>query len=187
MHIRYTLFTSAASIIIVFDIEYRCTDITFCTMSVASSKISSFNESVGESSVTSRINSDAYSLRKAFRSFASSLIVAARQAEKVAAASEKTNNKSSPDNNNNNKGKETTTGDVKEAKTESDINTPLQTSVETILKQRQTVRSTATLLEGRLRGNVKESEALHCCLKSQPCVVGGRKRKFKSLDKNTSS
>ena len=155
-------------------------------MSVASSKISSFNESVGESSLTSRINSDAYSLRKAFRTFASSLIVAARQAEKVAAASEKTNNKSSPDNNNN-KGKETSTGDVKEAKTESDINTPLQTSVETILKQRQTVRSTATLLEGRLRGNVKESEALHCCLKSQPCVVGGRKRKFKSLDKNTSS
>ena len=159
-------------------------------MSVASSKPSSFNDSAGESSVTSRMNSDAYSLRKAFRSFASSLIVAARQAEKVAAASEKTNNKSSPDNNNNNnnnKGKETTTGDVKEAKTESDINTPLQTSVETILKQRQTVRSTATLLEGRLRGNVKESEALHCCLKSQPCVVGGRKRKFKSLDKNTSS
>lgn len=155
-------------------------------MSVASSKPSSFNDSAGESSVTSRMNSDAYSLRKAFRSFASSLIVAARQAEKVAAASEKTNNKSSPDNNNN-KGKETTTGDVKEAKTESDINTPLQTSVETILKQRQTVRSTATLLEGRLRGNVKESEALHCCLKSQPCVVGGRKRKFKSLDKNTSS
>ena len=155
-------------------------------MSVASSKPSSFNESAGESSVTSRMNSDAYSLRKAFRSFASSLIVAARQAEKVAAASEKTNNKSSPDNNNN-KGKEITTGDVKEAKTESDINTPLQTSVETILKQRQTVRSTATLLEGRLRGNVKESEALHCCLKSQPCVVGGRKRKFKSLDKNTSS
>ena len=159
-------------------------------MSAASSNPSSFNESAGESSVTSRMNSDAYSLRKAFRSFASSLIVAARQAEKVAAASEKTNNKSSPDNNNNNnnnKGKETTTGDVKEAKTESDINTPLQTSVETILKQRQTVRSTATLLEGRLRGNVKESEALHCCLKSQPCVVGGRKRKFKSLDKNTSS
>ena len=155
-------------------------------MSAASSNPSSFNESAGESSVTSRMNSDAYSLRKAFRSFASSLIVAARQAEKVAAASEKTNNKSSPDNNNN-KGKETTTGDVKEAKTESDINTPLQTSVETILKQRQTVRSTATLLEGRLRGNVKESEALHCCLKSQPCVVGGRKRKFKSLDKNTSS
>ena len=154
-------------------------------MSTASSKLSSFNESAGESSVTSRMNSDAYSLRKAFRSFASSLIVAARQAEKVAAASEKTNNKSSPDNTYN-KGKETTTGDVK-AKTESDINTPLQTSVETILKQRQTVRSTATLLEGRLRGNVKESEALHCCLKSQPCVVGGRKRKFKSLDKNTSS
>ena len=153
-------------------------------MSTASSKLSSFNESAGESSVTSRMNSDAYSLRKAFRSFASSLIVAARQAEKVAAASEKTNNKSSPDNNNS-KGKET--DNVKEAKTESDINTPLQTSVETILKQRQTVRSTATLLEGRLRGNVKESEALHCCLKSQPCVVGGRKRKFKSLDKNTSS
>lgn len=39
------------------------------------------------------------------------------------------------------------------------------------------MRERATLLEGRLCGNAKESEALHCMLRSTPCV-GGRKRKF---------
>ena len=101
----------------------------------------------------------ALNVRKSFRSFASSLIVAARQAEKVAAA-----------------------GGIgaSKAKTTKD---PLEESVVMMLDKKKAVRRAATFLEGKLRGNVKESEALHCCLRSQPCV-GGRKRKF-TLIKNT--
>ena len=57
----------------------------------------------------------------------------------------------------------------------------LDESIQLMIKHKQSVRRTATILEGKLRGNVKESEALHCTLRSQPCVVGGRKRKFSIL------
>ena len=97
---------------------------------------------------------------KSFRSFVSSLIVASKQAEKVAAATSST--------------------DAKEKKTAKDV--PLDDAVELLLKQRQSVRQSATLLEGKIRGNVKGSEALQCCLKSQPCVAGGRKRKFSLMN-----
>ena len=96
---------------------------------------------------------------KSFRSFVSSLIVASKQAEKVAAA---------------------TSSDAKEKKTAKDV--PLDDAIELLLKQRQSVRQSATLLEGKIRGNVKGSEALQCCLKSQPCVAGGRKRKFSLMN-----
>mmetsp|Transcript_30894 Transcript_30894/g.55984 ORF Transcript_30894/g.55984 Transcript_30894/m.55984 type:complete len:132 (-) Transcript_30894:1487-1882(-) len=116
---------------------------------LVSSKPSTINESVESIPCISSDQDGAFNVRRSFRSFASSLIVAARQAEKVAAMS-------GPD---------------------TPLDKTAKEAVEMILKQRQSVRRTATILEGKLRGNVKESEALHCCLRSQPCV-GGRKRKF---------
>mmetsp|Transcript_33806 Transcript_33806/g.72061 ORF Transcript_33806/g.72061 Transcript_33806/m.72061 type:complete len:134 (-) Transcript_33806:297-698(-) len=115
-----------------------------------SSKPSGVNEAVEPSSSDSTDKDGAFNVRRSFRSFASALIVAARQAEKVAAAS----------------GPDTLATDKTTKET-----------VDMILKQRQSVRRTATILEGKLRGNVKESEALHCFLRSQPCVRG-KKRKF---------
>lgn len=109
--------------------------------------------------VTKSNDDSAASLRKSFRSFASALIVTARSAEKVVAA-------------------DITATDPAKRKAAKDAQTQLDSAVQMILKQRQSVRRTATLLESKLRGNVKESEALHCCLRSQPCVGGGRKRKF---------
>ncbi|KAL3779134.1 hypothetical protein ACHAW5_006934 [Stephanodiscus triporus] len=57
----------------------------------------------------------------------------------------------------------------------------LDDALAVILQHRQSIRRIATLLEDKLRGNVKESEALECCLRSTPCV-GGRKRKFSLLN-----
>jgi hypothetical protein len=94
-------------------------------------------------------------VKRSFRSFTSSLIVAVRQAEKVVLGE--------------NDGKS------------SDEQTRLKEAVIMVLKQRQQLRATATLFEDKLRGNLKETQALHCSLKSTPCVVGGRKRKFSTL------
>lgn len=97
----------------------------------------------------------ASNVRKAFRSYESALIVCIRQAEKAPPAA------SSPD--------------------KAGGNDPVGGSLDIMLKHRQTLRRTSALLEGKLRGNAKESEALHCSLRSRPCVVGGRKRKFSLL------
>ncbi len=113
-----------------------------------------------QSSSSSNDNA-AHNVRRAFRSFESSVIVAVRQAEKVASSSTKERSSSSGDT---------------AAKSQMDE------SIELMIKHKQSVRRTATLLEGKIRGNVKESEALHCTLRSQPCVVGGRKRKFSILN-----
>jgi len=131
-------------------------------------KKSKSNTSISAAEAPSR------NLRRAFRSFASALIVAARQAEKKVDANN--NDESKPSSKDDNKSSEKTKAEEKD---------PLQSSVETILKLRQTLRTTATKLENTLRGNLKESVALQCCLKSQPCVVGGRKRKFAYLDKSS--
>ena len=90
------------------------------------------------------------SVKRSFRSFTSSLIVAVRQAEKLVLG----------DN----------AGDKQTRQ--------LKEALIMVLKQRQQLRATATLFEDKLRGNLKETQALHCSLKSTPCVVGGRKRKF---------
>ena len=130
-------------------------------------KKSKSNTSISATDAPSR------NLRRAFRSFASALIVAARQAEKVVNA------------NNNDESKPSSKDDKSSDKTKVEEKDPLQSSVETVLKLRQTLRTTATKLEALMKGNVKETEALQCCLKSQPCVVGGRKRKFAYLDKSS--
>jgi len=133
-------------------------------MSPVSSKVGSANEFVKTSAIKSSDKDGAANVRKAFRSFTSALIVAARQAENVVTAG---GTKMSPVNTT--PGTKTTGG-----KSTKD---PLEEAVGMVLKQRVALRRTATLLEGKLRGNAKESEALQCCLRSQPCV-GGRKRQF---------
>lgn len=99
-------------------------------------------------------------VKQSFRSFTSSLIVAVRQAEKVA------------------------NGDNADGRSSEEQTIQLKESVVMVLNQRQQLRATATLFEDKLRGNLKETDALHCCLKSTPCVVGGRKRKFSLLNSN---
>ena len=96
----------------------------------------------------------AKSVKRSFRSFTSSLIVAVRQAEKLVL------------------------GDNADGKSSDKQTRQLKEALIMVLKQRQQLRATATLFEDKLRGNLKEAQALHCSLKSTPCVVGGRKRKF---------
>ena len=92
-------------------------------------------------------------MRRSFRSFPSSLLIAAKGAEKLAS-------------------KPKTVEEEKRAQEE------LIHGVTSALKYRQNVREQTASLEGKLRGNnAKELQALHCMLRSQPCV-GGRKRKF---------
>ena len=143
-------------------------------MSAVTSKPSTHIDKKSKSN-TSVSSADAPSrnLRRAFRSFASALIVAARQAEKKV------------DANNNDESKPSSKDDKSSDKSKVEEKDQLQSSVETVLKLRQTLRTTATKLEDTLRGNVKESEAMLASLKSQPCVVGGRKRKFAYLDKSS--
>jgi hypothetical protein len=94
-------------------------------------------------------NDTVSNVRRAFRDYTAALFYASRQAG---------NN----------------VGEYKSADERITITDPLQEAAAVIVKRKQSLRNNATLLEGTLRGNVKESEALHCCLKSQPCV-GGRK------------
>jgi len=94
------------------------------------------------------------SVKRSFRSFTSSLIVAVRQAEKLVL------------------------GDNADGKSSDKQTRQIKEALIMVLKQRQQLRATATLFEDKLRGNLKETQALHCSLKSTPCVVGGRKRKF---------
>eukprot|EP00956_Cyclotella_meneghiniana_P020320 scaffold35611_cov32-Cyclotella_meneghiniana.AAC.1 len=97
------------------------------------------------------------SLRRTFRSYASSLSLAARAASKLV--------EEAP-------GKAT---DVKETQKN------FKDGVKHTLLLRQSLREKSALLEGKLRGNAKESQALHCMLRSQPCV-SGVKRKFSIAD-----
>ena len=136
-------------------------------MSAAAPKGSSSNEST-----YARANKslDKDGVRRAFRSFASALIVAARHAEKVAIAGGSVTPQIS-----------NTTSDKSKAGNNKNGKDPLDESVGMVIKQRHGFRRAVVILEGKLRGNAKESEALHCCLRSQPCV-GGRKRKFNYFD-----
>eukprot|EP00565_Helicotheca_tamesis_P004090 CAMPEP_0185736006 /NCGR_PEP_ID=MMETSP1171-20130828/26666_1 /TAXON_ID=374046 /ORGANISM="Helicotheca tamensis, Strain CCMP826" /LENGTH=90 /DNA_ID=CAMNT_0028406485 /DNA_START=420 /DNA_END=695 /DNA_ORIENTATION=+ len=47
----------------------------------------------------------------------------------------------------------------------------------TTLKSREELKKVATLVEGTLRGNAKEAEALQLCFKSQSCAGGVRRRR----------
>jgi hypothetical protein len=53
----------------------------------------------------------------------------------------------------------------------------LKSTARDIPLRKKKIREETALLEGKLRGNAKESQALHCVLRSQPCV-GGKKRKI---------
>ncbi len=98
-------------------------------------------------------------LRRSFRAFASTLSIAANAADKISLASE------------------LNSGSVED----QGAQTQLKNGVKMTLNARQAMRERASLLEGKLRGNSKESEALHCMLRSQPCV-GGEKRKSSTMN-----
>jgi hypothetical protein len=120
-----------------------------------------------EDSITNETgNVEVTNLRRAFRSFASALIVAVRQAEICAASIDASSCKSTHE--------QLATGN-------EPSKDRLGEALRLVLAQKQSLRRKATLLEERLRGNVKESEALYCCLRSTPCV-NGRKRKFSLLN-----
>ncbi|KAL3799202.1 hypothetical protein ACHAWO_002922 [Cyclotella atomus] len=98
-------------------------------------------------------------LRKTFRSYASTLTLAGRTAYNLSQIG----------------GKPKT--DPKVVKDEQLNQKHLKDTAREIPLRRQKIREETALLEGKLRGNAKESQALHCMLRSQPCV-GGNKRKF---------
>ncbi|KAL3802348.1 hypothetical protein HJC23_007173 [Cyclotella cryptica] len=98
-------------------------------------------------------------LRRSFRAFASTLTIAAKAADKISLASESNSG----------------------AGANKEPHVQLKDGVKMTLNARQAMRERASLLEGKLRGNLKESEALHCMLRSQPCV-GGKKRTFSAVN-----
>jgi hypothetical protein len=126
---------------------------------------------------TTENNDGIINTKRAFRTFASSLIVAVRQAELVASASSSVGVVDTS----------SSSGEITTTREKSDVaNNPAEDRLNEALgvvgRQRLSLRKHVTFLEGKLRGNVKESEALNCCLRSTPCVVSGRKRKFLLLN-----
>lgn len=107
----------------------------------------------------SRENDAVSNVRRAFQDYMTALARASRQAGDVSGV-DTSSDKDTTDENFAKKG-------------------PLEGEAVVIVQCKQSLRSNATLLEGKLRGRVKESEALQCCLRSQPCV-NGRKRFFNS-------
>ena len=91
-------------------------------------------------------------LRRAWRSLASNLVVAARAAEKVAKA-----------------------GGVDEAPTKDKKS--MDDSIDHVLRARTDISRQAALCEAKLRGNAREMEALECSMKSTSSAGIKRKRK----------
>ncbi|KAL7443107.1 hypothetical protein ACHAXH_008631 [Discostella pseudostelligera] len=133
--------------------------------SAAPSQASGTNESIDSRTKISHDNDAVSNMRRAFTDYTTALIYASRHAGSV--SSESTKVKPADEN------------DI--AGAAEKIKDPLEEAAALIVKRKQALRSNATLLEGKLRGNVKESEALQCCLRSQPCV-SGRKRTFSLMN-----
>eukprot|EP00984_Skeletonema_dohrnii_P037682 scaffold39998_cov167-Skeletonema_dohrnii-CCMP3373.AAC.2 len=98
------------------------------------------------------------SLRTLYRSYLSTVIVSSRTVDKIAQipSGEK---------------------DKKDAE--------LKKAVGAVVSTASKIKRKATILEERLCGNAKESEALHFLQRSQPTWSTGRKRKFTSVNQNT--
>lgn len=125
----------------------------------------------------------AASLRRSYRNFASAFIVAARGAEKVAAISNAAAAAASDAPAAAQPGTPMAAAVPSPAlvKASQDAKVQYDNSIQILLKQKASMRRTATMLESKLRGEGKDIEALNCLLKSSPCVgVRGRKRKFES-------
>jgi len=114
-----------------------------------------------------RENNSIVPLRRNLRAYASTLIVLANDAKKL-----------DPDAVNDDKKKrDESTESLIPEEAEKKMLKALKDSVRTTLKQKQTLREKSAVLEGKLRGNAKESHAFHCLLRSQSCV-GTKRRKF---------
>lgn len=106
---------------------------------------------------SSKVKIEDKSFKKTYRSYLSSIIVSARAADKIAQ-----NDKKSTDNKD---------------------DAELKKAVAAVVTTANKMKSTATLMEEKLRGNTKEIEALQLFHRSQPTwCVAGRKRKFTSTD-----
>ena len=123
-------------------------------ISIISSKSSSIDSGGGPAKNEGPVRN----VKRSFRQFTSSLIVAVRQAEKVVI------------------------GDNADGRSSEEQTRQLKEAVVMVLKQRQQLRAAATVFEDKLRGNLKEAEALRTFSQSTPCVAGGRKRKFSLLN-----
>jgi len=119
------------------------------------------NEPIGSKTKLPHDNDALSNVRRAFTDYTTALVYASRNVGNV--SFESTTVKSANENEN------SIAGAAEKMKD------PLEEAAALIVKRKQALHSNATLLEGKLRGNVKESEALQCCLRSQPCV-SGRKR-----------
>lgn len=110
---------------------------------------------------TSESSKDEYldkTLRKQYRSYLSTIIVTSRTVDKIAQSTSDRNS------------------DKEDAE--------LKKSVQAVVSTANKMKRTATMLEERLCGNAKESEALHFFHRSQPTWHTGRKRKFTSINQN---
>ncbi len=93
------------------------------------------------------------SLRTLYRSYLSTVIVTSRTVDKIAQISSEEKDK-------------------KDAE--------LKKAVGAVVSTADKIKRKATILEERLCGNAKESEAMHFLQRSQPTWGAGRKRKFTS-------
>lgn len=126
------------------------------------SKASSSSAKEISKQVVSESSKDEYSdktLRKLYRSYLSTIIVSSRAVDKVAH----------------------NTSDQKGSEDDAEV----KKSVDAVVSTAHKIKRTATILEERLCGNAKESEALHFFQRSQPTWHDtGRKRKFTSIYQN---
>jgi hypothetical protein len=114
-------------------------------------------ENLSKSSTdSSKLKIEDKSFKKTYRSYVSQIIVSARAADKIA-QNEKSTDKEDAE---------------------------LKKAVAAVVSTTNKMKSTATLMEEKLRGNTKEIEALQLFHRSQPTwsVAGRRKRKFTSTD-----
>lgn len=103
---------------------------------------------------SSKVKVEDKSFKKTYRSYLSTIIVSARAADKIAQNEKKSTDKE---------------------------DTELKKAVAAVVTTANKMKSTATLMEEKLRGNTKEIEALQLFHRSQPTwCVAGRKRKFTS-------
>ena len=100
-------------------------------------------------------------LRRAWRSLASSLVVAARAAEKTAKAAAAA--------------EVAAQNQVAGAAAAKFDRKGVEDALFTTLRARTELRRVATLAEAKLRGNARETESLELCQRSQPSI--GKKRK----------
>ena len=122
---------------------------------VSKSSSSSKEPPSKQTSESSKDEEKERSLRTLYRSYLSTVIVTSRTLDKTAPISSDDKDKKDPE---------------------------LKKAAGAVVATANKIKRKATILEERLCGNAKESEALHFLQRSLPTWDTGRKRKFTSLD-----